>query len=153
MAEQMELNNLKPGAGSRHAAKRVGRGIGSGLGKTAGRGHKGQKSRAGGFHKVGFEGGQMPLQRRLPKRGFVSLNAGRHVEVRLSDLEKLPVDDVDLLTLMQAGVISATALSAKVILSGKLTRKLNLKGIGATKGAKAAIEAVGGSVVEIAAAA
>ena len=112
MAEQMELNNLKPGAGSRHAAKRVGRGIGSGLGKTAGRGHKGQKSRAGGFHKVGFEGGQMPLQRRLPKRGFVSLNAGRHVEVRLSDLEKLPVDDVDLLTLMQAGVISATALSA-----------------------------------------
>lgn len=153
MAEQMELNNLKPGAGSRHAAKRVGRGIGSGLGKTAGRGHKGQKSRAGGFHKVGFEGGQMPLQRRLPKRGFVSLNEGRHVEVRLSDLEKLPVDDVDLLTLMQAGVISATALSAKVILSGKLTRKLNLKGIGATKGAKAAIEAVGGSVVEIAAAA
>jgi large subunit ribosomal protein L15 len=153
MAEQMELNNLKPGAGSRHAAKRVGRGIGSGLGKTAGRGHKGQKSRAGGFHKVGFEGGQMPLQRRLPKRGFVSLNAGRHVEVRLSDLEKLPVDDVDLLTLMQAGVISATALSAKVILSGKLTRKLTLKGIGATKGAKAAIEAVGGSVVEIAAAA
>jgi len=153
MAEQMELNNLKPGAGSRHAAKRVGRGIGSGLGKTAGRGHKGQKSRAGGFHKVGFEGGQMPLQRRLPKRGFVSLNAGRHVEVRLSDLEKLPVDDVDLLTLMQAGVISATALSAKVILSGKLTRKLTLKGIGATRGAKAAIEAVGGSVVEIAAAA
>ena len=153
MAEQMELNNLKPGAGSRHAAKRVGRGIGSGLGKTAGRGHKGQKSRAGGFHKVGFEGGQMPLQRRLPKRGVVSLNAGRHVEVRLSDLEKLPVDDVDLLTLMQAGVISATALSAKVILSGKLTRKLTLKGIGATKGAKAAIEAVGGSVVEIAAAA
>ena len=149
----MELNNLKPAAGAKHASKRVGRGIGSGLGKTAGRGHKGQKSRAGGFHKVGFEGGQMPLQRRLPKRGFVSLNAGRHVEVRLSDLEKLPVDDVDLLTLMQAGVISATALSAKVILSGKLTRKLTLKGIGATKGAKAAIEAVGGSVVEIAAAA
>jgi large subunit ribosomal protein L15 len=147
----MELNNLKPGSGAKHPKKRVGRGIGSGLGKTAGRGHKGQKSRAGGFHKVGFEGGQMPLQRRLPKRGFVSLTAGRNVEVRLSELEKLPVDDVDLLTLKQAGVISATALSAKVILSGKLTRKVNLKGIGATKGAKAAIEAVGGSVAEIAA--
>jgi large subunit ribosomal protein L15 len=148
----MELNNLKPGSGAKHSKKRVGRGIGSGLGKTAGRGHKGQKSRAGGFHKVGFEGGQMPLQRRLPKRGFVSLTAGRNVEVRLSELEKLPVDDIDLLTLKQAGVISATALSAKVILSGKLTRKVNLKGIGATKGAKAAIEAVGGSVAEIAAA-
>jgi large subunit ribosomal protein L15 len=148
----MELNNLKPGSGAKHAKKRVGRGIGSGLGKTAGRGHKGQKSRAGGFHKVGFEGGQMPLQRRLPKRGFVSLTAGRNVEVRLSELEKLPVDDIDLLTLKQVGVISATALSAKVILSGKLTRKVNLKGIGATKGAKAAIEAVGGSVAEIAAA-
>ncbi len=148
----MELNNLKPGAGSKHAKKRVGRGIGSGLGKTAGRGHKGQKSRAGGFHKVGFEGGQMPLQRRLPKRGFVSLTAARNVEVRLSELEKLPVDDVDLLTLKQAGVVPADALSAKVILSGKLTRKLSLKGIGATKGAKAAIEAVGGSVAEIAAA-
>lgn len=151
MTEHMELNNLKPGAGSRHAAKRVGRGIGSGLGKTAGRGHKGQKSRAGGFHKVGFEGGQMPLQRRLPKRGFVSLDANRHVEVRLSDLEKLPVDDVDLLTLMQAGVIPTTALSAKVILSGQLTRKLAVKGIGVTKGARAAIEAAGGSVAEIAA--
>ena len=149
----MELNNLKPGNGSKHAKKRVGRGIGSGLGKTAGRGHKGQKSRAGGFHKVGFEGGQMPLQRRLPKRGFVSLTAARNVEVRLSELEKLPVDDVDLLTLKQAGVISATALSAKVILSGKLTRKVNLKGVGATKGAKAAIEAAGGTVAEIAAAA
>lgn len=148
----MELNNLKPGSGAKHAKKRVGRGIGSGLGKTAGRGHKGQKSRAGGFHKVGFEGGQMPLQRRLPKRGFVSLTAARNVEVRLSELEKLPVDDIDLLTLKQVGVISATALSAKVILSGKLTRKVNLKGIGATKGAKAAIEAAGGSVAEIAAA-
>ncbi len=103
----MELNNLKPGSGAKHAKKRVGRGIGSGLGKTAGRGHKGQKSRAGGFHKVGFEGGQMPLQRRLPKRGFVSLTAGRNVEVRLSELEKLPVDDIDLLTLKQVGVISA----------------------------------------------
>jgi len=147
----MELNNLKPGPGSKHARKRVGRGIGSGLGKTAGRGHKGQKSRAGGFHKVGFEGGQMPLQRRLPKRGFISLTAARNVEIRLSDLEKLPVGDVDLLTLKQAGVIPGDALSAKVILSGKLTKKVALKGVGATKGAKAAIEAVGGSVAEIAA--
>ncbi len=142
----MQLNNLKPAAGSKHAAKRVGRGIGSGLGKTAGRGHKGQKSRAGGFHKVGFEGGQMPLQRRLPKRGFVSLTAARNVEVRLSELDKLPVDDVDLLALKQAGVIPGDALSAKVILSGKLNRKVTLKGVGATKGAKAAIEAAGGSV-------
>ena len=146
----MERNNLKPGVGSKHAAKRVGRGIGSGLGKTAGRGHKGQKSRAGGFHKVGFEGGQMPLQRRLPKRGFISLAASRNVEVRLSDLEKLPVDEIDLLMLKQAGVVSVAALSAKVILSGKLNRKVVLKGIGATKGARAAIEAVGGSVAEIA---
>jgi large subunit ribosomal protein L15 len=149
----MELNNLKPGTGAKHARKRVGRGIGSGLGKTAGRGHKGQKSRAGGFHKVGFEGGQMPLQRRLPKRGFVSLTAARNVEVRLSELESMPVEDVDLLTLKQAGIVSGAALSAKVILSGKLTRKINLKGVGATKGAKAAIEAVGGSVAEIASAA
>lgn len=148
----MRLNNLKPAAGAKHAAKRVGRGIGSGLGKTAGRGHKGQKSRAGGFHKVGFEGGQMPLQRRLPKRGFVSLTAGKNAEVRLSELEKLPVDDIDLLTLMQAGIVPADSLSAKVILSGKLTRKVNLKGVGATKGARAAIEAAGGSVADIAAA-
>ena len=148
----MKLNTIKPGAGAKHAAKRVGRGIGSGLGKTAGRGHKGQKSRAGGFHKVGFEGGQMPLQRRLPKRGFVSLTRARNAEVRLSDLEKLPVGDVDLLTLMQAGVVPADALAAKVILSGKLTKKITLKGVGATKGAKAAIEAAGGSVAEIAAA-
>jgi len=148
----MRLNNLKPAAGAKHAAKRVGRGIGSGLGKTAGRGHKGQKSRAGGFHKVGFEGGQMPLQRRLPKRGFVSLTAGKNVEVRLSELDKLPVTDIDLLTLMQAGIVPAGSLSAKVILSGKLSRKVNLKGIGATKGARAAIEAAGGSVADIAAA-
>lgn len=147
----MRLNNLKPAEGSKRATKRVGRGIGSGLGKTAGRGHKGQKSRAGGFHKVGFEGGQMPLQRRLPKRGFVSLTANKNVEVRLSELEKLPVEDIDLLTLMQAGVVPAGSLSAKVILSGKLTRKVNLKGIGATKGARAAIEAAGGSVADIAA--
>jgi large subunit ribosomal protein L15 len=147
----MRLNNLKPADGAKHASKRVGRGIGSGLGKTAGRGHKGQKSRAGGFHKVGFEGGQMPLQRRLPKRGFVSMTAGQSVEVRLSDLEKLPVEDVDLLTLMQAGIVPAGSLSAKVILSGKLTRKVNLKGVGATKGARSAIEAAGGSVADIAA--
>lgn len=148
----MELNKIKPADGAKHASKRPGRGIGSGLGKTAGRGHKGQKSRAGGFHKVGFEGGQMPLQRRLPKRGFVSLTAGLNAEVRLSELEKLPVEDVDLLTLMQAGIVSSGSLSAKVILSGKLTRKINLKGVGATKGARAAIEAVGGAVSEIASA-
>ena len=142
----MELNNLKPAAGAKHAKRRVGRGIGSGLGKTAGRGHKGQTSRAGGFHKVGFEGGQMPLQRRLPKRGFVSLTRARNVEVRLTDLEMLPVGEVDLLVLKQAGVVPGDALSAKVILSGKLTKKVALKGVGATKGAKAAIEAAGGSV-------
>lgn len=142
----MELNNLKPASGAKHAKRRVGRGIGSGLGKTAGRGHKGQTSRAGGFHKTGFEGGQMPLQRRLPKRGFVSLTRARNIEVRLSDLEKLPVGEVDLLVLKQAGVVPGDALSAKVILSGKLTRKVALKGVGATKGAKAAIEAAGGSV-------
>ncbi|GIK26471.1 MAG: 50S ribosomal protein L15 [Rhodocyclales bacterium] len=142
----MELNNLKPAAGAKHAKRRVGRGIGSGLGKTAGRGHKGQTSRAGGFHKTGFEGGQMPLQRRLPKRGFVSLTRTRNIEVRLSDLERLPVGEVDLLVLKQAGVVPGDALSAKVILSGKLTKKVVLKGVGATKGAKAAIEAAGGSV-------
>ena len=142
----MELNKLKPAAGAKRARRRVRRGIGSGLGKTAGRGHKGQKSRAGGFHKVGFEGGQMPLQRRLPKRGFVSLTAGRNVEVRLSELEALPVNEIDLLILKQAGVIRSDALSAKIILSGKLTKKLTVKGVGATKGAKAAIEAAGGSV-------
>jgi large subunit ribosomal protein L15 len=143
----MELNNLKPAAGAKHAKRRVGRGIGSGLGKTAGRGHKGQKSRSGGFHKVGFEGGQMPLQRRLPKRGFTSLTRARNVEVRLSDLEKLPVGEIDLLVLQQAGVVPADALAAKVILSGRLTKQVTLKGIGVTKGAKAAIEAAGGSVV------
>ena len=142
----MELNNLKPAAGAKHAKRRVGRGIGSGLGKTAGRGHKGQTSRAGGFHKTGFEGGQMPLQRRLPKRGFVSLTRARNVEVRLSDLEKLPVGEIDLLVLKQAGVVPGDALSAKIILSGKLSKKVSLKGVGATKGAKAAIEAAGGSV-------
>jgi len=142
----MKLNELKPAAGSTHARKRVGRGIGSGLGKTAGRGHKGQKSRSGGFHKVGFEGGQMPLQRRLPKRGFRSMSAGDTAEVRLSDLERIGAGDVDLLSLKAAGVVPQLALGAKVILSGAITRAVNLKGVGATKGAKAAIEAAGGSV-------
>ncbi|GAB4120796.1 MAG: 50S ribosomal protein L15 [Sideroxydans sp.] len=144
----MQLNQIKPEQGSRHAKRRVGRGIGSGLGKTAGRGHKGQKSRAGGFHKVGFEGGQMPLQRRLPKRGFVSLTRNDTAQVRLSDLEKLPVDTIDLLVLKQAGVISANALTAKVFLSGEITRAVKLQGLVLTKGARAAVEAVGGSVAE-----
>ena len=144
----MKLNTIQPAEGATHAARRVGRGIGSGLGKTAGRGHKGQKSRAGGFHKVGFEGGQMPLQRRLPKRGFVSLTNARNVEVRLSEINELPIDEIDLLALMHANLVSQHALSAKVILSGEITRKVVLKGVGATKGAKAAIEALGGSVTE-----
>jgi large subunit ribosomal protein L15 len=143
----MKLNELKPAEGAKHARKRVGRGIGSGLGKTAGRGHKGQKSRSGGFHKVGFEGGQMPLQRRLPKRGFKSPMAGRTAEVRLSDLERMEASEVDLLVLKQAGVVPQLALAAKVILSGSLTRKVSLKGLGVTKGARAAVEAAGGSVV------
>ena len=143
----MKLNELKPADGAKHPKKRVGRGIGSGLGKTAGRGHKGQKSRSGGFHKVGFEGGQMPLQRRLPKRGFKSQMAGRTAEVRLSDLERMDVAEVDLLLLKQAGVVPQMALAAKVILSGSLTRKVSLKGLGVTKGARAAIEAAGGSVL------
>ena len=144
----MQLNSIKPGSGAKHTKRRVGRGIGSGLGKTAGRGHKGQKSRAGGFHKVGFEGGQMPLQRRLPKRGFVSLTNARNVEVRLSEINDLPVDEIDMLTLLQANLVSQHALSAKVVLSGKILRKVVLNGVGATKGAKAAIEAAGGSVAE-----
>ena len=144
----MKLNTIQPAEGSTHAKRRVGRGIGSGLGKTSGRGHKGQKSRAGGFHKVGFEGGQMPLQRRLPKRGFVSVTNARNVEVRLSEINDLPVDEIDLLTLMQANLVTQHALSAKVVLSGVITRKVVLKGVGATKGARAAIEAAGGSVAE-----
>ncbi|MDD2686163.1 MAG: 50S ribosomal protein L15 [Gallionella sp.] len=144
----MELNNIQPASGAKHAKRRVGRGIGSGLGKTAGRGHKGQKSRAGGFHKVGFEGGQMPLQRRLPKRGFVSLTRDDTAQVRLSDLQKLPVDTVDLLALKQSGVIHANALSAKVILCGELTRAVKLQGLLVTKGARAAVEAAGGSIAE-----
>ncbi len=143
----MRLNTIKPGEGSKHAARRVGRGIGSGLGKTCGRGHKGQKSRAGGFHKVGFEGGQMPMQRRLPKRGFVSLTARFKAEVRLSELQQLPVEEVTLLVLKQAGLVAKEAISAKVVLSGELSKKVVLRGVAATKGALAAIEAAGGSVV------
>ena len=140
----MELNGIKPAAGAKHAKRRVGRGIGSGLGKTAGRGHKGQSSRSGGFHKVGFEGGQMPLQRRLPKRGFVSHR--RSEEVRLSDLSLVEGDRADLAALKAAGVVTLHAEQAKVILSGKLERKLSVVGLGVTKGAKAAIEAAGGTI-------
>ena len=143
----MRLNTIKPAEGSTKARRRVGRGIGSGLGKTCGRGHKGQKSRSGGFHKVGFEGGQMPLQRRLPKRGFKSLTRARNYQVRLTDLERMPIDEIDLLSLQAAGIVPGDALSAKVIFAGEISRKVTLKGVGATKGAKAAIEAVGGSVV------
>ena len=142
----MELNTLKPAEGSKRARRRVGRGIGSGLGKTAGRGHKGQKSRAGGFHKVGFEGGQMPLQRRLPKRGFKSASLKFNAEINLSDLQRLTLEEVDLLALKQAGLVSERAKVVKVIKSGELTRKVALKGVGATAGAKAAIEAAGGTV-------
>lgn len=142
----MRLNEIKPAVGAKHAKRRVARGIGSGLGKTAGRGHKGQKSRSGGFHKVGFEGGQMPLQRRLPKRGFISLSKQYAAQIRLSELNKLTEDNVDLLTLKASGLISDKALSAKVFLSGEITRVVNLQGVKATKGAKAAIEAAGGSV-------
>jgi large subunit ribosomal protein L15 len=144
----MRLNNLKPRAGSKSARHRVGRGIGSGWGKTAGRGHKGQKSRAGGFHKVGFEGGQMPLYRRLPKRGFTS-RSRRYVDVvRLSDLQRLGLAEVDLSVLKQAGIVSALALDARIVKSGELSTKVSVRGIGVTKGAKAAIEAAGGSLVD-----
>lgn len=142
----MELNGIKPAEGSKKARRRVGRGIGSGLGKTAGRGHKGQKSRAGGYHKVGFEGGQMPLQRRLPKRGFKSAQLKYNGEVTLTDLQALEGEEVDLLTLKTAGLVGQLVKNVKVIKSGELSRKVVLKGIGATAGAKAAIEAAGGSV-------
>jgi large subunit ribosomal protein L15 len=142
----MELNGIKPAAGAKHARRRVGRGIGSGLGKTAGRGHKGQKSRAGGYHKVGFEGGQMPLQRRLPKRGFKSQSAKYNAEVTLAALERLGAADVDLLSLKQAGLVGELIKVVKVIKSGEIKRAVKLNGIGATAGAKAAIEAAGGSV-------
>ena len=142
----MELNSIKPAAGAKHAARRVGRGIGSGLGKTAGRGHKGQKSRSGGYHKVGFEGGQMPLQRRLPKRGFKSHLLKFNAEITLTTLSKLGLAEVDLLTLKQAGIVPELAKVVKVIKSGELTTAVKLTGIGATAGAKAAIEAAGGSL-------
>ena len=142
----MLLNTIKPATGSKHAKRRVGRGIGSGLGKTAGRGHKGQKSRAGGYHKVGFEGGQMPLQRRLPKRGFKSHNLKFNGQITLSDLERLGQDEVDLVMLKAAGLVGQIVRNVKVIKSGGLARKVSLKGIGATAGAKAAIEAAGGAV-------
>ena len=142
----MELNNLKPAAGAKHAKRRVGRGIGSGLGKTAGRGHKGQKSRSGGYHKVGFEGGQMPMQRRLPKRGFRSHLLKFNAEITLTALEKLGAAEVDLLALKQAGLVGELAKVVKVIKSGTLSKAVKLTGIGATAGAKAAIEAAGGSL-------
>ena len=142
----MRLNTMKPAAGSTKNRRRVGRGIGSGLGKTAGRGHKGQSSRSGGYHKVGFEGGQMPLQRRLPKRGFVSLAKGDAVEIRLTDLQKLGLDEVDMLVLKASGLVPGYVKTVKVILTGKIERAVKLTGILASKGAKAAIEAAGGSV-------
>lgn len=142
----MELNGIKPAAGAKHAKRRVGRGIGSGLGKTSGRGHKGQKSRAGGYHKVGFEGGQMPMQRRLPKRGFKSHLLKYNAEVTLEALEKLGLSEVDGLALKQAGLVSQMAKVIKVIKTGELTKAIKLTGIGATAAAKVAIEAAGGSL-------
>jgi len=142
----MELNGIKPAGGAKHAKRRVGRGIGSGLGKTAGRGHKGQKSRAGGYHKVGFEGGQMPMQRRLPKRGFKSALLKFNAEVTLTALEQLGVTEVDLLVLKQARLIGELAKAVKVIKTGELTKAIKLTGIGATAAAKVAIEAAGGSL-------
>ena len=144
----MRLNTIKPADGSRPKAKRVGRGIGSGLGKTCGRGHKGQKSRAGGFHKVGFEGGQMPLQRRLPKRGFRSPMALVTAEIRLHELAGLDAEVIDLAALRQANLISGAIKRAKVIVSGEITKPVKLRGLGVTKGARAAIEAAGGQILE-----
>lgn len=144
----MELNTIKPADGAKKNKRRVGRGIGSGLGKTAGRGHKGQKSRAGGYHKVGFEGGQMPMHRRLPKRGFVSLTKADTARVRLYELADIGVEEIDLLVLKQAGVVSAAAKHARVYLSGEITKAVKLSGIAVSKGARAAIEAAGGSVSE-----
>ena len=142
----MQLNTIKPGAGAKHAKRRVGRGIGSGLGKTAGRGHKGQHARAGGFHTGGFEGGQMPLQRRLPKRGFNSPLRGDTAEVRLSDLNRLNGDTIDILALKDAGIVPIHALTAKVIVAGELKKRVTLHGLLASKGARAAIEAAGGKI-------
>ena len=140
----MKLNSLKPAAGSKQSRHRVGRGVASGWGKTAGRGHKGQRARSGGFHKVGFEGGQMPLHRRLPKRGFTSLTRGDVAEVRIGALEAMKATDIDLAALKAEGVVSQQALAAKVILAGKLSRKITLKEVKASKGARAMIEAAGG---------
>lgn len=142
----MRLNTLKPAPGAKHTRHRVGRGVGSGWGKTAGLGHKGQRARAGGYHKVGFEGGQMPLHRRLPKRGFTSLDRDRYAEVRLSDLQRMKAGEIDLAVLKAEGVVPRLTVAAKVILSGKLSRAVSLKGVKATKGARAAIEAAGGKV-------
>jgi len=142
----MELNSIKPASGAKRNRRRVGRGIGSGLGKTAGRGHKGQKSRAGGYHKVGFEGGQMPLQRRLPKRGFKSTTSKYNAEITLTDLERMEASEVDLLTLKQVGLVGEMSKFVKVIKTGTLTRAVSLKGISATAGARQSIESVGGSV-------
>lgn len=144
----MFLNTIQPAEGAKHSSRRVGRGIGSGLGKTCGRGHKGQKSRSGGFHKVGFEGGQMPLQRRLPKRGFRSLTALVTAEVQLTELNSLSSDVVDLFSLKQAGIVSDKVKFVKIISSGSIERAVILKGIKATKGAKIAIEAAGGRIEE-----
>src|SRR5687767_13326000 len=142
----MELNTIQPAAGAKHAKRRVGRGGGSGWGKTAGRGHKGQKARSGGYHKVGFEGGQMPLQRRLPKRGFRSMSRDDVAEVRIGELETMQAAEIDLAALKAEGVVPRSALAAKVILSGKLSRKITLKEVKATKGARSVIEAAGGKV-------
>ncbi len=144
----MELNTIKPADGAKKNKRRVGRGIGSGLGKTAGRGHKGQKSRKGGYHKVGFEGGQMPMHRRLPKRGFVSLTKGETATVRLYELDALSVGEIDLLVLKQAGIIPSAAKSAKIFLAGEISKVVKLSGIAVTKGARTAIEAAGGSIAE-----
>ena len=145
----MELNTIKPAPGAKKNRRRVGRGIGSGLGKTAGRGHKGQKSRAGGYHKVGFEGGQMPLQRRLPKRGFLAVTITKAAEVRSGDLAKVGAEAIDLPALLAAGLVPNGTKRAKVILAGKVEKKFQLTGIGASKGAKAAIEKAGGSVADL----
>ncbi|HVB49654.1 MAG TPA: 50S ribosomal protein L15 [Burkholderiales bacterium] len=144
----MRLNDIKPGSGSKQTRHRVGRGVGSGWGKTAGRGHKGQRARAGGYHKVGFEGGQMPLHRRLPKRGFTSPTRDAYAEVRTAEIERMKTTEIDLAALKAEGVVPRDALTAKVILSGKLSRKVTLKGIKASKGARAAIEAAGGKLEE-----
>ncbi|MBU3735785.1 MAG: 50S ribosomal protein L15 [Methylobacterium sp.] len=144
----MKLNTIKPAEGAKRTRRRVGRGIGSGLGKTAGRGHKGQKSRAGGYHKVGFEGGQMPLQRRLPKRGFTSLTKEDTARVRTGELAAVAAETIDLLALKQANVVPAAARSVKVYLSGELTKAVTVQGLVLSKGARAAIEAAGGKIVE-----